>query len=112
MRRDELLAFLMQEILERKERDKPLKVGVDGRCASGKSTLADELAPLLRKRGSHVLRPSMDGFHHSRERRYRQGEYSALHVVRVDCQLSAIDIDPNPQKYFIAQVISFMPSSS
>jgi hypothetical protein len=39
--------------------------------------LADELGTTLRTRGFEVLRPSVDGFHHPRERRYRQGEYSA-----------------------------------
>jgi uridine kinase len=77
MNREELLAFLVAEIIGRKEQSRPLKVGVDGRCASGKSVLADELAPVLRRRGFDVLRPSADGFHHPRKHRYRQGEYSA-----------------------------------
>lgn len=77
MKREELLAFLVQEMVERKEEGKPLKVGIDGRCASGKSVLADELAPALRGRGLDVLRPSVDGFHHQSEYRYRQGQYSA-----------------------------------
>ena len=64
MKRAELLAFLVEEIVERNEEGKPLKVGVDGRSASGKSVFADKLAPALRRRGLHVLRPSVDGFHH------------------------------------------------
>lgn len=77
MERDELLSFLAEEIVGRKDRSRPLKVGIDGRCASGKSVLASELASTLRPRGLGVLHPSVDGFHHPRERRYRQGEYSA-----------------------------------
>jgi uridine kinase len=77
MKREELLAFLFEEIVKRKEEGRPLKVSIDGRCASGKSVLADELAPALRRRGLYVLRPSVDGFHHPRDHRYRQGEYSA-----------------------------------
>jgi uridine kinase len=54
-----------------------LRVAIDGRCASGKSELAKELASALGRSGLHALHPSVDGFHHPRERRYRQGEYSA-----------------------------------
>ena len=78
MKREELLAFLVEEIVRRKQDSKPLKVGIDGRCAAGKSFLANELASTLGQCGLDVLRPSVDGFHHSRERRYQQGEYSAL----------------------------------
>ena len=39
--------------------------------------LADELGALVGSQGFPILRPSVDGFHHSRERRYQQGEYSA-----------------------------------
>jgi uridine kinase len=77
MEREELLAFLVEEIVGRKKQGRPLKVGIDGRCASGKSILADGLASALGQRGLEVLRPSVDGFHRPRERRYRQGEYSA-----------------------------------
>jgi len=77
MRRADLLAFLADEIVARKREDRPLKVGIDGRCAAGKTILADELGRVLGARGFEILRPSVDGFHHPREHRYRQGEYSA-----------------------------------
>jgi uridine kinase len=77
MSRTELLTFLAGEIVTRKREGRPLKTGIDGRCAAGKTMLADELGQVLRSRGFEVLRPSVDGFHHPRERRYRQGEYSA-----------------------------------
>jgi len=77
MSRTELLAFLAGEIVARKRDGRPLKAGIDGRCAAGKTMLADELGQVLHSRGFEVLRPSVDGFHHPRERRYRQGEYSA-----------------------------------
>lgn len=64
--------------MARKERNKPLKVAIDGRSAAGKSTLADALALALIPSGLEVLRPSVDGFHHPRERRYRKGEFSAV----------------------------------
>jgi len=77
MGRTELLVFLADEIAKRKVNVRPLKVAIDGRCAAGKTTLADELGSTLSVRGFDVLRPSVDGFHHPRERRYQQGEYSA-----------------------------------
>ena len=71
------MAFLADEIVARKQENRPFKVGIDGRCAAGKTMLADELGQILNARGFDVRRPSVDGFHHPRERRYRQGEYSA-----------------------------------
>ena len=77
MTRAELLTLLSEHIIARKRDGRPLKVGIDGRCAAGKTMLADELGQVLGAKGFDVLRPSVDGFHHPRERRYRQGEYSA-----------------------------------
>jgi uridine kinase len=83
MRQDQPIALLAETVLvetivERKRKDRPLKVAIDGRSASGKSTLADKLASALREKGFPVLRPSLDGFHHAKQHRYRQGEYSAI----------------------------------
>lgn len=79
MTRRELGEFLLDKILERKTETRPLRVSIDGRCASGKTTLADEVAAMLAIKAPSLdlLRPSVDGFHHPREHRYRQGEYSA-----------------------------------
>jgi len=77
MDQEELLSFLARTIIGRRIEGRPLKVAIDGRCGAGKSVLADELGALIRAQGFQVLRPSVDGFHHPRERRYRQGEYSA-----------------------------------
>jgi uridine kinase len=54
----------------------PLRVAVDGPPAAGKTTLADELALLLRSRGREVIRASSESFHLPRARRYRRGEFS------------------------------------
>ena len=56
---------------------RPLRVAVDGRTAAGKTTLADELAALVRARGRPVIRTSIDGFHRPRAERYARGRYSA-----------------------------------
>jgi len=54
----------------------PLRVAVDGPPAAGKTTLADELALLLRSRGREVIRASTESFHLPRAQRYRRGEFS------------------------------------
>ena len=54
----------------------PLRVAVDGPPAAGKTTLADELALLLRSRGREVIRASTEGFQLPRAQRYRHGEFS------------------------------------
>jgi uridine kinase len=55
----------------------PLRVAIDGPPASGKTTLADELAVALRGQGRAVIRASIDDFLVDRARRYRRGRYSA-----------------------------------
>jgi len=77
MRRSELIESLVEEILARKKASKPLRVAIDGRCGSGKTMLADEIAPALAASGLQPVRSSVDEFHHPREHRYRQGEFSA-----------------------------------
>lgn len=52
-----------------------LIVGIDGVDGSGKTRLADELAARM-PASSPVVRVSIDGFHHVRERRYRRGPRS------------------------------------
>ena len=54
----------------------PLRVAVDGPPAAGKTTLADELALLLRSRGREVIRASTESFQLPRAQRYRRGEFS------------------------------------
>jgi len=54
----------------------PVRVGIDGVDAAGKTMLADELVEPLRVRGYNVIRASIDGFHNPREIRYRQGRNS------------------------------------
>ena len=54
-----------------------LRVAVDGITASGKTTLATELAAEVRRLGRACQHVSMDGFHQPRAHRYRQGRESA-----------------------------------
>jgi uridine kinase len=53
-----------------------VRVAIDGVDAAGKSTLADELRPLLERRGRPVLRATIDGFHRPRSERQRRGPTS------------------------------------
>jgi uridine kinase len=55
----------------------PTRVAIDGPPAAGKTTLADELAVLLREQGREVIRATIDDFVFPRAQRYPRGEYSA-----------------------------------
>lgn len=55
----------------------PVRVGVDGWCGGGKTTLARWLVAEVERAGRPALHVDSDGFHHGRERRYRQGRDSA-----------------------------------
>ncbi|EOP23576.1 MULTISPECIES: uridine kinase [Bacillus] len=55
----------------------PIRVGVSGITASGKTTFANELAEEMKKRGVPVTRASIDDFHNLRAIRYAQGKESA-----------------------------------
>src|SRR5919198_4461184 len=62
--------------VEAVRRPHPVRVAIDGVDAAGKTTLADELAADLRRRGREVVRASMDDVHRPRAERYRRGELS------------------------------------
>jgi uridine kinase len=53
-----------------------LRVALDGIDTAGKTTLADELAPLIEAQGRPVIRASLDGFHRPRSVRYQRGPNS------------------------------------
>ena len=55
----------------------PTRVAIDGPPAAGKTTLADELAVVLRAQGREVIRATIDDFLFPRAQRYPRGEYSA-----------------------------------
>jgi uridine kinase len=59
------------------QRAHPVRVGIDGIDAAGKTTLANELAGLVAARGFPVVRTTIDGFHQSRLVRYQRGRDSA-----------------------------------
>lgn len=54
----------------------PIRIGIDGVDASGKTTLANSLADYLKSQKVDVIRASMDGFHNPKLIRYRKGRNS------------------------------------
>lgn len=58
------------------ESPRPIRIAVDGRTASGKTTLADELAEILASQRREVIRTSIDGFHRPKAERYARGRHS------------------------------------
>lgn len=74
--RDEMLGRLV-EAIGSVTVPHPTRVAIDGPPAAGKTTLADELAVLLRARGHEVIRATIDDFLFPRAQRYPRGEYSA-----------------------------------
>ena len=54
----------------------PVRVAVDGITASGKTTFARELTDAVRSLGRPAIHVTMDGFHHSRARRHKDGRAS------------------------------------
>jgi uridine kinase len=73
MLRNELIEQLGSRILSI-SLSHPTRVGIDGIDASGKTRLADELAEFLTSSGRQIIRSSVDGFHHPKAHRLRNGE--------------------------------------
>ncbi|MEU4369220.1 cytidylate kinase family protein [Micromonospora chersina] len=74
--RDELLGRLAEAVGSVRVVH-PTRVAIDGPPAAGKTTLADELAGVLRGQGRDVIRATIDDFLFPRAQRYPRGEYSA-----------------------------------
>lgn len=64
---DELASLIVEIPLEHP------RVAIDGVDGAGKTTLADELVPLINVAGRSVIRASIDGFHKPKAQRYRRG---------------------------------------
>ena len=73
--RQEVLAYIASRIAEVR-RAHTIRVAIDGVDAAGKTTLANELAPLIDALGHPVIRASIDGFHNPQATRHRRGSLS------------------------------------
>jgi uridine kinase len=58
------------------ERPHPIRIGIDGFCAAGKTTLANALGPELSARGRSVIRACGDDFQNTPVIRYQLGDRS------------------------------------
>ena len=74
-RRKSVLQVLAQELSSIKVAH-PLRVGIDGVSASGKTVLANQLGEMLSDSGLPVIRSGIDGFHNPPEIRHRRGTMS------------------------------------
>ena len=68
---------IAKKIMELPTSGHPIRIGVDGGSASGKTVFADELAEVLKKTNRQIIRAGIDGFHNPPEIRYRKGPMSA-----------------------------------
>lgn len=76
MKRKEVLEQLAK-LISSIRLEHPVRVGIDGVDASGKTTLANELAEILTKGDREIIRASIDGFHNPKEIRYQRERNSA-----------------------------------
>lgn len=81
------------DLILKVKRDHPIRVAIDGLDAAGKTILADELAPTIKKSGRHVIRISVDDFHRPRRERYRRGEFSPVGYYHDSFDYQAIQKD-------------------
>ena len=72
MKRSQLLDYLASRIIEIR-RSHPIRVGIDGPDAAGKTTLAEELVAPIQRTGRTVIRASIDGFHNPAGIRHARG---------------------------------------
>ncbi len=75
MERIKLFGHLKEKI-QNIQCNHPVRVGIDGVDAAGKTIFADEFARYLQKTGRQIIRSSIDGFHNPKEIRYQKGQDS------------------------------------
>ena len=87
--RKEILSKIAQAIGE-VELPHPVRVGIDGLSASGKTIFADEIGEVLQEDGKKVVRAGLDGFHNPPEIRHRQGPMSVDGYVEDSFDYAAV----------------------
>ncbi len=70
--------------------DHPVRVGIDGFCGAGKTTLANSLAALLISAGRNVIRATTDDFQNPPEVRWQLGDRSPIGFVRHQIDSAAL----------------------
>jgi uridine kinase len=89
MTRSALLAKVAERIGDAQQ-GHTMRVAIDGIDAAGKTTLANELEPLIVARGRPVIRASIDGFHNQRAVRYKRGRLSPKGYFQDSFNLPAV----------------------
>lgn len=87
--RDEMLSHLAEAVRAVKITH-PTRVAFDGVPAAGKTTMADELAVVLRAQGREVIRATIEDFLAPRSVRFRPAEESAEHWYKESTDLDAL----------------------
>lgn len=77
MSRMNFLSTLAEMLLAQRPVERPLRIAIDGPLASGKTTLAGELAARMAA-DAPGIRAGLDGFHRPSAERYRRGRPSPL----------------------------------
>jgi len=91
-----------------------IRVAIDGIDAAGKTTLANELEPLIVARGRPVIRASIDGFHNPRVVRYQRGRLSPEGYFQDSFNLPAVvssllePLGPNGNGHYQAAVYDWL----
>jgi uridine kinase len=102
---------ILADMIARISLGRPVRVAIDGRTASGKTTLSDELAALLEKGGRPTIRTSIDGFHRPKAERYARGRFSAegyYHDARDLLAIRKLLLDPlGPEGNLLYRTASF-----
>jgi len=87
--RKKLINKIAQQIMAIKQVH-PVRVGIDGGSATGKTHFAEELAMVIDQLGGTVVRSSIDGFHNPADIRQQQGEFSTTGYYEDSFNLSAV----------------------
>lgn len=78
MEREEIFEAVRESIqAKQSEKNKPVRVAVNGVEGSGKTTFAIALVEFLVRKGLAAIHISIDGYHHDKGHRYRKGRDSA-----------------------------------
>ncbi len=85
MTESEVFKVLEEKIIEIQNRkNKVVRVGINGIEGTGKTVFCNNLILFLRKNGLDAIHVSIEGFHNTKEVRYKQGRNSAKDITKTD----------------------------
>ncbi len=78
MQQEALFRKLSEAIISlQKQKDKPLRIAVNGIEGTGKTTFVEAFCAYLQEMALEAIHISIDGFHYNKKHRYQQGRNSA-----------------------------------